>query len=216
MAIPIAVNDVLQVTVEGTNERQPWAWVFHLKVTACLNAVDLIAAVVSYTQTILAALKAELTDEWQAECVKVSRVAPQPMGVIYNGFDPPEVGAVTTDGVPNQAAAVIRMQTDEPGASNRGRMYLCGIPEASTDGGQLTATPRNNIDDAMDTNFLPGFSVAGNSAVPVVFSRSLYGTDPPGHPANVDDYTALITDCNTQYNLGVIRNRRYPRNAVAP
>lgn len=213
--IPIAINDVLQVTVEGTNERMPWAWVSHLLVTAVVDTAGMVDAVATFYADLLTSLAPELTDEWQAECIKINRVAPAPMGTLFDETAYPIVGAVATDGIPNTAAAVIRFGSDEPGASNRGRMFLCGIPEEDTDGGQLTASKVTDLQTAL-TSILTGVNNAGNTAPCVIFSRSLYGTDPPGHPANVADYTSLITSIEPMPNLGTIRNRRFTRPSPAP
>jgi hypothetical protein len=216
MAIPIAVNDVLQVTAEGVNERFPWAWVSHWRATGVTDAVSHGTALLLYVKALITDFAIRLTDEWQCECLKLSRVAPSPMGIrFYSDDDFPIVGSVVTDGVPNQSCAVGRMQSDEVGASNRGRIYLCGIPEVETDGGQLTNAEKVALDAHFLSNFIPGYSQAGDVGLPVIFSRTLYGTDPPGHPINADDYTATITAVDFQYNLGVIRNRRYPRNSQA-
>lgn len=214
MAIPIALNDILQVTIEGTNERHPWAWVSHYKVDAVSDPATHVDTLRAYMVQLLGDLAANLTDEWVAECMKVARVAPSPMGITFldDGFPIP--GTITTDGIPNQSAGVVRFGTDETGPSNRGRMYLNGIPEASTNGGQIRQVPADAIDGSLATNWLGGYDVVTDIGTPVVFSRTLYGTDPPGHPANVGDYVSLITSVHIQRNLGVIRNRRYPRNVA--
>lgn len=72
---------------------------------------------------------------------------------VYNGVDlrVSNVGLVTSvstfpnvsgtalgDPTPDEVAAVVRLQTDQPGKSGRGRMYLSGMGSSFFDNGRIT------------------------------------------------------------------------------
>lgn len=212
MAQPINEGDVLEVVAEGTNEGTPWAIVRHYLVSAVADAAALLDAVrAQWEETIFVDVQEHLTDKWQAECLSISRVAPQPMNVFFVNFAAPIVGDVTTDGLPNQTAALCRLATDEVGARNRGRLYLCGIPEASSNGGLLTAAALAALDTDFFQRVIDTISSAGNTAVPCIFSRTTYTANPAAPVAN---YTSAITGGGFVGNLAVQRRRRYRRNAT--
>jgi len=208
---PINENDVLQVVVEGTNEATPWAWVSHWLANTIDTPETFLAALSSHvTGTFLEPVVDLLTDDWAAECLTIGRVAPQPMNLQFFQAGFPHTGTVTGDGVPNQSAVVVRFTTDEPGARNRGRMYLSGWPEGEASGG-LVKPDNITLLNAAYQDLIDGFNVSGNSASMVIFSRTAYNpaADPPqAHTV----YTSLVTGFAVQYNLGVIRRRRPKRS----
>lgn len=211
---PINENDVLEVVVEGTNELTPWAWVSHWMVNTVSTPLDFLSALSTFIKTTwLDNVKELLTDDWQAECLSISRVAPQPMNVYFDGSDFPKVGEVATDGIPNTSAVVIRFTTDEIGPRRRGRMYLPGWAEANTNGGLITPTPTATLDGFL-SGLIAGMSDGGESANLCIFSRTAYNpaADPP-QAASV--YAAAVTAYDVQYNLGTIRRRRSPRSTPA-
>jgi len=214
MPQPVVDDDVLQVVVEGTNETTPWAWVSHWVVNSVADTEDLLSAITSHIiGSFLGPLADLLTDQWRAECMSIGRVAPQPMNVLLQTASFPIVGEVTTDGIPNTSSVVVRLSTDETGPRNRGRMFLCGVPEAATDGGLITSTFATAL-EAIMPGLIAAVSSGGNSASMSIFSRTAYGPGPT-HPAAVADYTSPITDFDVQFNLATIRRRRR-RRSVAP
>jgi len=210
MTQPINVDDVLEVTAEGVNEGVNFAIVRHFLVVACASPSALLTAIhTSWETTIAISLSSVCTDKWEMQCTSISRVAPTPMNVSFHNFASPVVGDINSDAVPNQAAVLVRLLTSEVGARNRGRVYLCGCPEADTNAGRLTATGLglwqsaaavfgSNIDDS-----------AGNIATPCIFSRTQYAANPA---AAASTYTAVIDSIAVQANIAVIRRRRYPRS----
>lgn len=214
MAQPINENDVMEIVIEGTNEGMPWAIVRHYLATAVTNPDSWLANLADHWQTtILGSVDNFLTDQWQAECLSISRVAPQPRNVFFRNFAAPVVGDVTTDGVANQTAALIRLTTDEVGPRNRGRLYLCGIPEAATNGGLLTAAAIADLQTNFADLLFEAVTVAGDTATPCIFSRTAYNpaADPP-QAASV--YSSALTGAEVIGNLATQRRRRYSRNAT--
>jgi len=215
MAQAWAVNDVMEVVIEGQNEGMPWAIVRHYLVVSIADS-DLISTQLStFIQTsILNDMDADLTDQWQAECLSISRVAPQPRNVDFFAFAAPIVGDITSDGVPNQTALLVRLTSAVTGPRGRGRIYICGLPESSTDGGLLTT----DVKATWDANALTWSSNsdgAGGDLHPCIFSRTAYGPGPT-HPADVNDYVAVIDGAFVVGNLAQQRRRRYKRNAFGP
>jgi len=211
---PLAANDVLQLVFEGTNETVPWAWVSHWMVDAAEAPQTFLDGLIDYiVQEFWTNAAPILTDQWRVECVSVGRVAPQPMNIYFSTADLPVVGEVTTDGIPNTSAVVVRFTSEEPGARNRGRMYLCGLPEAATNGGLLGATDRTALQN-LYAGLIEPYNSGLDAGHMVIFSRTAYNpaADPPQAPGV---YTADVTDVSVQYNLGTIRRRRRPRS-VAP
>lgn len=211
---PINENDVLEVTMEGTVEQQPYAIVRHYLASAIADPEAFLTMLADFwEQTLAAAWQDIATDLWVAQCVSISRVAPQPMNVFYRGFTPAVVGSIATDGLPPQSAVVIRLLTDEVGASNRGRCYISGIPEASTNGGVLLASVLAEFNDLRD-RLIETVTDAGNTAVPCIFSRKLYNpaADPP---QAVGAYTSAITSGTVQGNIATQRRRRTKRSSFS-
>jgi len=206
---PISENDIMQVVVEGTNETTPWAWVSHWIVNTASSPETFLDQLANHvTDEFINAVKELLTDKWQAQCLRISRVAPQPMNVYLRTAGYPYVGTQTGDGVPNTAAVVVRFTTDNVGPRFRGRMYLCGWPEDGTDGGLLEPSPVTTLNAALG-DLITAMSVAGESANMCIFSRTSYNpaADPP---QAVGLYAAAVSGYEVQYNLGTIRNRRRP------
>lgn len=220
MSQQTASGDVLEAVIEGMNEGTPWAIVRHYLITGDGAVDDIAAAIASkWATVILPDLVAVLTDDWVAECFTCFRVAPKPMSSWFFTFNPAQAGEVTTDGIPNGSACILRLTTDEVGARNRGRLFLCGIPEASTNGGCLTAAALTAIETA--TLHIQDVVTSGAiTATPCIFSRSAYNIPPEEeggpvtHPEDPADYTSVITNITVTANLGSQRRRRYRRDAT--
>lgn len=211
MAQPINPDDVMYITVEGTNEGTPWAFTRYYLVTSVISVVNFCSMIADYYENvIIPAMAAELTDQWQAECASVGRVAPLNRNVEFFPWTP-IVGAIATDGTPNDNSVLLQFLSDEVGPRNRGRMYVPGLPEASSNGGLLLGT-KQAAWDAIAEKFADILNDTAGAANPVIFSSTAYGTDPPGHPAAVTAYTAVITSCKVVGNLASQRRRRYRRN----
>lgn len=105
----------------------------------------------------------------------------------------------------------MRLNTDEVGPRNRGRSYLCGVPEASTNGGVLTVAAANGW-NVLGEDLVRQISSGGNTVVPVIFSRTAYNpaADPP---QAVTAYTSPITSFTLQGNIATQRRRRTRRSS---
>lgn len=225
MSQAIATNDVLECVIEGSNEGSPWAIVRHYIVTAVADNQGVLDAIASSWETsLLAAMQSELTDQWMAECLSISRVGPQiapavaphptrfdnTRNVYFYSFAAPLVGSIATDGVPNGTALVGSLQTGLTGPSRRGRIYFCGLPEASTNGGVLLATKKAAWEGILNDIALE-VSAGGNAVSPAVFSRTLF--DPAADPVQATSaFAAPIESTVLRGNLGSQRGRRYRRS----
>lgn len=214
MSQPINVDDVLELVVEGSCEQQPWALVRHYRVASTTGPDATIDALITFwVNTLIPAWEAVAHSLWVAECMTVFRSAPQPRNAYFTQFVPAVVGDITTDGLPPQNAVLVRLQSDEVGARCRGRAYLTGCPEASTNGGVLLASVQNDwqtVGDYLSSNITDG----GDSLIPCVFSRTNYNpaADPP---QAVTAYTADITASSLQGNIATIRRRRTKRSSFS-
>lgn len=214
MTQAITADDVMEVTVEGTNETTPWAWVRHYIATTVATTVGWENALLDYfAATILAALDDCTTSDCKIECISLGRVAPKPRNVTFQAYDPISVGDITSDGVPNGSAVLIRLNTDEVGARNRGRCYMVGCAESHTDGGILNADGKVAWDIFAATldNVI---TASGNVCTPCVFSRTAYNPDAE-EAQPVGDYTSIITSAVVQGNLASQRRRRRKRSTFA-
>jgi len=214
MTQPIVIDDVLQITVEGEVEQQPWNLVRHYIVTQVTDVDTLLAMIDTYWETtILQLWEVAATDLWNAQCHTITRVAPQPMNAHFHNYSPAVVGDVTTDGLPGMNAALVRLLTDEVGPRNRGRSYLSGVPEASTNGNVLLAANQAEwqaVADELKTTITD----AANTVVPVIFSRTEY--DPTAIPPQAATvYTSPITSAPLQGNIATIRRRRARRSTFS-
>lgn len=219
MAINIGVNDVVYAQFQGTNEGMPWAHTWYMRVDALVDHDTWITAYHTYLTNFYTAYKDFATDKWTAECVTYGRASKAglvngPQGMINEFRDDllPITGTVATDGVPNQSAVLYSLHSDTLGASGRGRMYNCGVPEAATNAGLITAAAYGTLDTIAGGIRTP-MSDAGNDGWLVVFSRTKFGPHPGPHPADNSDYAFPITQINVVPNLASQRRRRY-RNPV--
>lgn len=208
------VGDILQATICGVNEGTPFNVVMHFRIKQADTDGVLCDDLRQFIETnILPNIAAEQTDKciWQA--IYFSRVAPTVRNVEYITFTTPIPGTVTTDGLPNGVACVIRAASDDVGPSARGRVYMCGIPEASSNGGLLVAARRAAIESAWQA-FLGDIAMgSGNTVTWCVFSRTQWGPAGGAHPV-VTPYWHIITSVSVQGNLGSQRRRRFPTNAT--
>jgi len=214
MAQPIAVNDVLELTLEGSIEQQPFALVRHYLVTGVTSATDMEDAIITHwVNTLIPKWKELATSLTVFECMTISRVAPGPRNPYYTQFVPAVVGDISTDGLPPMNAVLCRLTSDEPGRRNQGRAYLVGCPEASTNGGVLLASVEADWNELAEYIKTP-IASAGNDPSPVIFSRTNYNpaADPP---QAVTVYTAVITGAAVQGNIATIRNRRTKRSSFS-
>lgn len=212
---PIALNDVLQVTLEGSVEQQPWALVRHYRVVDVSDPEVLLQAIADYFKDILCDLtwKEVATTLWSAECVTITRVAPQPMNAFFYSFSPAVVGNISTDGLPGMNAAIGRLTTDAVGASRRGRCYLSGVPEASTNGNVLLASVHDAW-EAVVEKLATAIAVTTDEAHPCIFSRTLYNPA-AAPPQDVSEYSADITGYQLQGNIATQRRRRAKRSTFS-
>lgn len=221
-------GDILEVTIEGVNEGSPWAMVRHYVVDEATSGNEITGLIAStWEGSILTVVAPLLSEDWQAECLTITRVGPylepfptvpakarlKTMNPTFANFASPIVGGVSTDGIPNSSALVISLQTVEPGGRGRGRTYLCGIPEASTNGGRLLASLQDDFQNFGD-QLAQTITNTGNTAAPVIFSRT--SQNPLSSPPQATtEYYSRITEAVIKGNLGSQRRRRYRRNAFA-
>lgn len=211
------LNDILCATIEGDNEGTPWATVFHYHI-ATVGTDDKAAGGLvkdALVASWLTPLVAFLTDQWNYQCITITRVAPTPRGAEF--FPLTETaGDVTTDGVPNGTSLVMRKVTDGATARTRGRIYLCGLPEAATNGGLLTAAAQANF-DGLSAGMVAPITDDGYNIVPCVFSRAAFNELPndfteAAYEAAIGDIQTPLDEIQSVGNLGSQRDRRRRRN----
>jgi hypothetical protein len=91
-------------------------------------------------------------------------------------------GAVVSDALPDQVAAVVKLRSGMVGRSKRGRMYLAGFTEADNTASNSVSAGTQLAISVLMTYMLQPISVTNAGAVailnPVIFSRKL-GTHVP-------------------------------------
>jgi len=212
------VNDILEITAEGMNEGTPWAAIRHYKITAIGNANTVASDVAQFWETnFFAGLADELTTQWRAECVTISRVAPAPRNVEFFPFTAIP-GTIATDGVANATAFLYRFATAVVGSRGRGRMFVPGLPEEATNGGLVTAAAATDL-QAVGDLLAQDIGAGGNNMEAVVFSRTTFnelanGFTEVAYVAALGNIAPNITTVQVVGNLASQRDRRYRRNVL--
>jgi len=142
MAVPLlAVGDVLQITLKGLLFGQRTNNTFHYNVTATDGDQTFTEVfsqwVVDYEDLWCACV----SQDWTGDVVTVRRLTPtKTRGV---DFDIAWIGTIPSASLPPSTAAVISRWNYGSGQSNRGRVFIPGIPATSHVAGRILSTGAN-------------------------------------------------------------------------
>jgi hypothetical protein len=148
--IPLAVNDVLQVVIWNQLLEQACLNVLYFQVrtvtgTPFLEEVcdDLDDAIATFVTPLMSSTGSHLG-------ITARRIRPTPSATVLNqhGFAP---GAVASEPLGNQVAALVTKRTATPGPGGRGRIFFGLLPKTfSTDGINLTVAGKTAVQTAAD------------------------------------------------------------------
>lgn len=199
MAQSATINEIYQVVIHGRQEEQEVLNIWHFRCLFTDNDVTLHLLTV-VMNCIITALLPGLSQQYKLERVTGARVSPT-LGPELEVTPPPEglvQGAVATDSLPTFNACVVSIRTVGAGRTGRGRMYLAGIPEASSTASFLSPeSPYWAAVAAFVACFLTNFENSGSFEPPNkwqfgVMSRKLGGAKPPFLLAGFHDMTGLV------------------------
>jgi len=212
MAIPAAVGSLWEVIIEGRQEGQLTANVYHFQCVGASADVDLHLIQV-LAQCFITHILPVVTSSWTLERVRWKQVSPV-LGVEQISVP---VGAAAGAGnaaaLPSFAAAVFSKRTLQGGRSHRGRTYIAGIPE--------NATLNSSLDPAhafwaallafavcVITNFVHPDPAGGSDLFNlIVYSRKIGGA---AFPYNVSGATP-VREFVPQQQIGTQRSRKVGR-----
>lgn len=198
MAFTAALNDVWQVKIHGRQEEQEVLNVLHFRCAFSDNNVETHLLLV-LLNCIVTTLLPGLGSAYHLEKITGMKVSPD-LGPEIQVLPDPEgaiQGAVATDVLPTFASCVVGIHTVGAGRTGRGRMFLPGIPEASTTGSFISPeSPYWAAVAAFAVCLLTNFKHEGEFEPPNkwwlgVMSRKLGGAKPPFLLAGFHDVASL-------------------------
>lgn len=166
----MALNDIFQVTILGTNSGVNWANTMLLQQTSG-DGVDPPQDEVCHTLLLnlwVATLLPLLSDEVAITGRRSRRIQPTPGPGYF--YPEAEAGGVAAAGHPPVSAAVIALLTNVPLRSGRGRMKLTGTLLTNVVDGRLTEAAAT----ALETAFLPLLSPMVQAVGAATFRAGMY------------------------------------------
>ena len=136
----MASGDAMRMSIKGLIQGEPWEVTFGLVEGAGGITADPLA---DACNNVIAALGATplagFTDQVSITAVQAQDVQPGTKSAVQVDLPAPILGDGTEDSLPSICALVVQWHTALRGPANRGRMYLCGLPEGTATGGFWTA-----------------------------------------------------------------------------
>jgi hypothetical protein len=211
MATPAATNDCWQVRVQGRMEGQVTENVLHFKTLSDTDDIE-TRLIVVLLNCFVTHLIPVITSAWQLERIVWKQVTPV-LGVehVYTtGL--PAVGAGNAAALPSFNSAVLSLRSLLGGRSHRGRMYICGIPEAATINSAFDTTNAYwtalvNFAACLVTGFVFHDPVGPNHQQLSIYSRKIGGAT---FPYGLSGFTAVET-VNPVTQIGTTRSRKVGR-----
>lgn len=160
MAIALADNDFLECKLWCTAGNQLGLMVFHGEYKEAIPTINLEDVAFALDAAFAGPLIAVLSDQATYQGASVRRITPSPTVEVYDATSRGP-GLVAGDVMSRQTAGIITLQTDSPGARNRGRKY---VPFPSEADNTLTGHP-----DAA-TYLPPLFTLASLWTVPLMLA----------------------------------------------
>lgn len=136
----MATGDAMKMAIKGLIQGEPWEVTFGLVEGAGgITADPLLDACNHVIATLGATPLAGFTDQVTIASVQATDVQPGLKSAVEVAVSPPKAGDGTEDSLPSICALVVSWHTALRGPANRGRMYLCGLPEGTATGGFWTS-----------------------------------------------------------------------------
>lgn len=187
----MAVNEIFQVALEGRFHGQTIINTFHYKhdTDGGGNAQALLGG--AFELNVIPAIKGVVSSAYSVTRLITQKIYPSPPTVPTIGTGAAGAGSVAGVAHASSVAVTVTKRTAFAGRKYRGRVYLVGVPEASTLSSELTNAAFiawTAVAAAMESAIVNG----GNSWKPVLWHRASKTNDE-------------ITRCDVQL---VLRNQR--------
>lgn len=161
--VPFGIKVVIEYQIGG----KPAINVFFVIADHEIEVVDLQNVASQVRASWVGGIMPELSDEVQLMSVTATDASVEGGGQVIDVTGLPVTGGVDSPAAPNQVAAVLSLRSGFTGRSNRGRLYLPGVPESVA--GQTT------IGDAFRTAVASAFQamkadLVGDGYTPVIAS----------------------------------------------
>jgi len=136
----MATGDVMRIAIKGKIQGEDWETTFGLVEGSGGVTADPLADAAHNVITALGATPlAGFTDQVTITSVQATDVQPGTKSAVEVPLVAPIAGDGTEDSLPSICALVVQWHTALRGPANRGRMYLCGLPEGTATGGFWTS-----------------------------------------------------------------------------
>lgn len=209
MAIPVATGEIVQVLVQGSIEGQQCQNVWYFR--AQDGDPDMLLNLLADIAQCMLALVPILAPSYTLERIKGKVVAPA-VGLEATWTPAPTdtvQGADAGGGMPSFVSALISLQTQRPGRSGKGRIYIAGVPEEAATNSVLDANAPlwaalAAFCACMLDKFKPRDVTAAGNYDWGVMSRKLGGAKPPFAVAG---YSTII-EAHPKRELATTRSRK--------
>lgn len=136
----MATGDVMRMAIKGKIQGEDWEITFGLvEGSGGITADPLADACNNVIAALGATPLAGFSDQVSIVSVQATDIQPGTKSAVEVPLAVPKTGDGTEDTLPSICALVAQWHTAGRGPANRGRMYLCGLPEGTATGGYWTA-----------------------------------------------------------------------------
>lgn len=168
----LSLADVLEITVHGAIFDMETVNVFHYEVSDATGAPTLAGAIAAFNTAFKDSWRNCVSADWTWAFTRAQVIKPLPRGMFVDEVGGQQ-GLIESDSCPPATAVVIRKRTAIAGRANRGRVYVCGLPESAHVGGKILSDFHGvwqNLTDKVDDVL----SITGGGALtPVIFHRAI-------------------------------------------
>jgi len=138
----LVLNDVLLTTIQGLLFGQRTITTFHWKVIAVGIDVPVTSVATAMATEILPDFVLMISEDWSCDITTVRRIFPGPTRT-FSHSPGTVAGAIADDSLPPSVTGVISRYGNGAARTNRGRIYVPGVPEGWHLAGQLTTAGFN-------------------------------------------------------------------------
>jgi hypothetical protein len=191
--VPFGVKVVIEYQIGG----KPAINVFFVIADHEIEIADLTDIAEIVRSSWVGGILPNLSNELSLMSVTATDVSKADGGQVINMTDLPATGGVAQPAAPNQVAAVLSLRSGYTGRSNRGRLYLPGIPENVAGQTELGSAFRTAIAGQFQAMKA---SLVGEGYTPVIASFQHLG---------VPRTTAVVQPISNQFvSAGIATQRR--------
>jgi hypothetical protein len=145
MALFIPVPDVAEAHIRGTLNGQPVENTLYFWKSGGWSITPLGLLATALREWFHGGILTDLSREYQFREVYVADLTSSEGATATDSTDAGTAGGIDSDTSSNQAAFVVKFNTALRGRSNRGRNYVCGVPENQVAGSKVNSTWANFV-----------------------------------------------------------------------